>query len=52
MILEQEFLKADLDEVEQVFSKSMEPKLPIFKSAGRWNKIWKRLLMIFSFIWM
>ncbi len=50
MVLEQKFSDDDLDEISQVFSRSTEPKIPIFKRGSRWNKIWKRLLMILAFI--
>ncbi len=50
MILEQRFMKEDLEEVGQVFSKSMEPKCPILKSGSKLNKMWKSLLIIFSLI--
>jgi len=50
MILEQKFMKEDLEEVGQVFSKSMEPKCPILKSGSKLNKMWKSLLIIFSLI--
>ena len=50
MILEQKLLETDLAEVEQVFSKSMEPKCPILKRGSRLNKLWKRMLTIFSLI--
>lgn len=50
MILEQKFLKSDLDELAQVFAKSMEPGIPIFRRGGRWNKIWKSLLLILSLL--
>ena len=50
MILEQRFMKEDLEEVGQVFSKSMEPKYPILKSGSKLNKMWKSLLIKFSLI--
>lgn len=50
MRIEQKFLRSDLNEVGQIFSKSMEPKIPIFKRGNRWNKMWKYLLMIISFL--
>ena len=50
MILEQRFMKEDLEEVGQVFSKSMEPEYPILKSGSKLNKMWKSLLIKFSLI--
>lgn len=50
MVMRQHFSKSDLEEIGQVLSRSAEPRIPIFKCGSRWNKIWKRLLMILSFI--
>lgn len=50
MEIEQVFSEADLSELEQVFSKSMEPQNPMYKKGSRQNKARKQALIALAIV--
>ena len=50
MIIEQVFSEYDLSELEQVFSKSMEPHNPLYKKGSKQNKSRKRAFIALTVI--